>query len=77
MVRLFDLPKITPDEIVSELREKAREEIRDLNAHRPGAWSALGLGPFSIEDHVCWIAADLIEEISRREGSARRSTDSS
>lgn len=63
---MFDLPKMTPEEIIEELREKAREEIDDMNADVPAVMRAIGVERFSVEDHICWQAADLLETLIRR-----------
>lgn len=66
-----DLPKMTPAEIVEELRDKARDEVRDMNADRPAVLSSIGIEPIRVQDTVEWQAADCIEDLLSRVGRRR------
>lgn len=59
---MIDLPKRSPEEIVTELREKAREILADIQSGQPGALLELGLG-LTIDDMLETEAADCIEDL--------------
>lgn len=68
-----ELPRSTPEEIVEELRDKAREEADDLNLEISPTAVRLGVARlWSPEDMIEWEAADCIEDLlkqlSRRQG---------
>ena len=62
-----DLPRSTPEEIVEELRDKAREEADDLNLERSPSAVRIGVARlWSPEDMLEWEAADCIEDLLRQ-----------
>jgi len=68
-----ELPRSTPEEIVEELRDKAREEADDLNLEISPTAVRLGVARlWSPEDMIEWEAADCIEDLlkqlNRRQG---------
>lgn len=59
-----DLPRSTPEEIVEELRDKAREEAEDLNLEISPSAVKIGVARlWSPEDMLEWEAADCIEDL--------------
>lgn len=68
-----ELPRSTPEEIVEDLRDKAREEADDLNLEISPTAVRIGAARlWSAEDMLEWEAADCIEDLlkqlSRRQG---------
>ncbi|MFG1302710.1 hypothetical protein V5F34_01030 [Xanthobacter autotrophicus] len=62
-----ELPRSTPEEIVEELRDKAREEADDLNLEISPTAVRLGVARlWSPEDMIEWEAADCIEDLLKR-----------
>lgn len=62
-----ELPRSTPEEIVEELRDKAREEAEDLNLEISPSAVKIGVARlWSPEDMLEWEAADCIEDLLRR-----------
>ena len=62
-----DLPRSTPEEIVEELRDKAREEADDLNLEISPSAVRIGVARlWSPEDMLEWEAADCIEDLLRQ-----------
>jgi hypothetical protein len=59
------LPKRHPLEIVSELREKARDVLADIQSGQPGVLLELGLG-LTLGDMLETEAADCIEDLLSR-----------
>lgn len=66
---MIELPKRSPEEIVAELREKARDILADIQSGQPDGLHELGLG-LTLDDMIETEAADCIEdllsEINRR-----------
>lgn len=59
-----ELPRSTPEEIVEELRDKAREEAEDLNLEISPSAVKIGVARiWSPEDMLEWEAADCIEDL--------------
>lgn len=62
-----ELPRSTPEEIVEELRDKAREEADDLNLEISPTAVRLGVARlWSPEDMIEWEAADCIEDLLKQ-----------
>lgn len=55
--------KLTPREIVEELREQAQQQLDDANEGIPESMVSLGLARFTIDDMLETDAADCIEEM--------------
>lgn len=64
----FDLKFAIPD-LVEELRDKARSETNDLNRGIPQTAIEIGIPLFSVEEHICWEAADCIETLTANKHS--------
>lgn len=57
-----EFPKRPPEEVVSELREKARETLAEIQNGQPDGLAELGLG-LTLEDMIETEAADCIEDL--------------
>lgn len=62
-----ELPRSTPEEIVEDLRDKAREEADDLNLEISPTAVRIGVARlWSPEDMIEWEAADCIDDLLRQ-----------
>lgn len=59
---MIELPKRSPEEIVAELRETARETLSDIQSGQPDGLIELGLG-LTLDDMLETEAADCIEDL--------------
>lgn len=59
---MIELPKRSPEEIVAELREKARDTLAGIQAGQPDGLLELGLG-LTLDDMLETEAADCIEDL--------------
>ena len=57
-----DFPKRSPQEIIEDLRDRARESLADAQADEPGTLVKLGLA-LTLDDMLEWEAADCIEDL--------------
>lgn len=59
-----EFQKRSPEEIVEDLRARAREALADAHLDEPGALAELGLA-LTLDDMLEWEAADCIEGLMK------------
>ncbi|MFG1302167.1 hypothetical protein V5F49_20480 [Xanthobacter sp. V3C-3] len=61
------LPRLTPEQLVEELREKARDEAEDLNMEISVTALKIGAAKLWAPEHMLeWEAADMIEDLVKK-----------